>query len=105
MRRLRLYLLAGIAGIIAGRVLGDTGSTPCPGSPPGCPLGYYGKVGSEFWYCCKDSSQTQCVNYWRQKWICNYSDPEDPATFGYTVRATTDTVNLNCDWLIHGNCF
>ena len=84
------------AGLGAAFVSADIGISPCPGGPYPVCLKNYGKLGDPVGLCCKDSDPTKCINYWKQKWLCD-NDPSQPKQYGYSVVSTTDTIDLNCD--------
>ena len=106
MKRPRLVslgfsVLLGVA--LAARVF----ALPCGLPPPAdCGgLGYYGTYGSSYWVCCYDATHDNCKNYYCQRYICNYSNPNDPVSYGWTYSIVPNTSSLNCDPYIHGNCY
>lgn len=102
--KLRTIVFCAALGICAANIKADIGISLCPGGPyPAC-MEWYGKVGSRVWICCKDSSHTACINYWKQKWLCD-NDPGDPATYGYTIESSSNTVSLNCDPSPTNTCY
>jgi hypothetical protein len=104
--RFVIALICAAVGLGAAKVYADIGISPCPGGPyPTCPLGFWAPVGDPVWLCCTDLTHMRCVNWWRQKYVCNWSDPGDPTTYGYTTYSHTDTLNLNCDTDHVNECF
>jgi hypothetical protein len=82
----------------------NTGVSPCPPTVTDCSCGHYGLTNTS-WVCCVDSSHVACVNYFKKKWLCDSCDPGDPASFGYTISQTSDSVNFNCDTNDDGYCY
>ena len=77
----------------------------CPPAVPMCPNGEYGRYGKGEWLCCKDSTHRKCVNFFKQKYVCNYTNPGEPTTYGYRITFTEDSINLNCDHTTPGACY
>jgi hypothetical protein len=102
MKRALLVMSAEVIGVSV--AWADIGNSPCPPGAIDCASGHFGFL-KEFWWCCQDSSHTKCVNYFRDKWLCNSCNPGDPAAQGYTIRTTTDSANLNWDSTNQGSCF
>jgi hypothetical protein len=100
-----VFLVCSLIGLSIAAVRADIGTVPCPPTLTLCSLGNYGLMGGPEWVCCKDSSHEVCTNYWKQKWICNWSDPGDPATYGYTTTVVSDYVNTNCNAIELGFCY
>ena len=101
---LLLVVLSACVGLGVGSQI-PVGSTPCPTLVADCPLGHFGKAGGPAWICCADGTHVKCVDWSKQKGICNYTDPGQPVTYGYTLISSVDTVNLNCDILNSGSCY